>query len=103
MTMTDGLGIRPAMLEIGERLSTYGYFVLLADLYYRFGPYAPMDARVIFSDPAKIKELREMFFPHASPDKILADTGAFLAWLDGQPDVKPGGIATTGYTCSHRR
>jgi len=29
----DGLGIRPAMLEIGERLATYGYFALLPDLF----------------------------------------------------------------------
>lgn len=31
----DGLGIRPAMLEIGARLATHGYFVLLPDLFYR--------------------------------------------------------------------
>lgn len=29
----DGLGIRPAMLEIGERLAANGYFVLLPDLF----------------------------------------------------------------------
>lgn len=31
----DGPGIRPAVLELGERLATYGYFVLLPDLFYR--------------------------------------------------------------------
>jgi carboxymethylenebutenolidase len=39
----DGLGIRPAMLEVGERLATHGYLVLLPDLFYRAGPYEPMD------------------------------------------------------------
>src|SRR5690242_13895358 len=34
----DGIGIRPAMLELGERLATYGWFVLLPDLFYRSGP-----------------------------------------------------------------
>jgi carboxymethylenebutenolidase len=97
LVFMDGLGIRPAILEVGERLSTYGYFVLVPDLFYRFGPYAPMDARAVFTDPAKLKVLRETFFQHATPEKIMADTGAFLAWLDGQPDVKPGGIGTTGY------
>jgi carboxymethylenebutenolidase len=29
----DGLGIRPTMLELGERLATYGYYVLLPDLF----------------------------------------------------------------------
>jgi carboxymethylenebutenolidase len=35
----DGVGIRPAMLEVGERLATHGYLVLLPDLFYRAGPY----------------------------------------------------------------
>ena len=55
----DGLGIRPAMLEIGERLATYGYFVLLPDLFYRSGPYEPMDPRIVFADPDKRKVLME--------------------------------------------
>src|SRR5439155_967892 len=46
LVFMDGIGIRPAMLEVGERLATYGYFVLLPDLYYRSGPYAPMKARL---------------------------------------------------------
>jgi carboxymethylenebutenolidase len=33
----DGVGIRPAMLDLAERLSTYGYFVLLPDYFYRSG------------------------------------------------------------------
>ena len=40
----DGIGIRPAMLEVGERLATQGYFVLLPDLFYRSGRYTPMNA-----------------------------------------------------------
>ena len=32
LVFMDGIGIRPAMLEVGERLATYGYFVLLPDL-----------------------------------------------------------------------
>jgi carboxymethylenebutenolidase len=33
LVFMDGLGIRPAMLEIGERLAAHGYFVLLPDLF----------------------------------------------------------------------
>src|SRR5271166_6819328 len=53
----DGVGIRPAMLELGERLATYGYFVLLPDLFYRSGLYEPMDPHTLFSDPVKRKVL----------------------------------------------
>lgn len=97
LVFMDGVGIRPAMLEIGERLSTHGYFVLLPDLFYRHGPYGPLNAQEIFTNPEKIKWLRETMFPHAQPAKILADTETFLAWLADQRDVKPGPIGTTGY------
>ncbi len=93
----DGLGIRPAMLELGERLATYGYFVLLPDLYYRAGPYEPMNPHAIFSDPEERKVLMEKFFPRATQPLIMSDTHAFIDFIAAQPDVKPGPIGTTGY------
>jgi carboxymethylenebutenolidase len=97
LVFMDGVGIRPAMLELGERLATYGYFVLLPDLFYRSGPYEPMDAHTVFSDPEKRKILMEKYFAPASPANIMSDTRAFLDYLAAQPDVRPGGIGTTGY------
>jgi carboxymethylenebutenolidase len=93
----DGLGIRPAMLEIGERLATQGYYVLLPDLFYRSGPYEPMDPHTVFADPEKRKILMEKFFAPATQANIMSDTRAFLDFLATQPDVKPGGVGTTGY------
>jgi carboxymethylenebutenolidase len=93
----DGVGIRPAMLELGERLATYGYFVLLPDLFYRSGPYAPMDAQKVFSDPEQRKILMEKFMGPATPANVMSDTRAFLDYLAAQADVKPQGIGTTGY------
>jgi carboxymethylenebutenolidase len=93
----DGVGIRPAMLEVGERLATHGYFVLLPDLFYRSGPYAPMDPRTLFSDPEQRKMLLEKFFALATQPNIMADTAAFLDYLAAEPDVRPGGIGVTGY------
>ncbi|HEY6460288.1 MAG TPA: dienelactone hydrolase family protein [Polyangiaceae bacterium] len=93
----DGLGIRPAMLELGERLATFGYFVLLPDLFYRSGPYEPMDPHTVFSDPEKRKVLMEKFFAHATQANIMSDTRAYLDYLASEPDAKRGGIGTTGY------
>ena len=93
----DGVGIRPAMLEVGERLSTSGYFVLLPDLFYRSGAYEPMDPRTLFTDPEKRKTLMEKFFALATPANIMSDTRAFLDYLEAQPDVKRGGVGTVGY------
>ena len=93
----DGLGIRPSLLDVGVRLAKSGYLVLLPDLYYRSGPYAPMDARTVFADPEQRKLLAEKFSSRISPAKIMSDTRAFLDYLASEPDVKPGGIGVTGY------
>src|SRR5271154_4424250 len=73
LVFMDGIGIRPAMLAVGERLAGHGYFVLLPDLYYRSGPYAPMDMTV-FTDPDKRKVLMEKYFSLATPANIMSDT-----------------------------
>jgi len=93
----DGVGIRPAMLELGERLAAYGYFVLLPDLFYRSGPYGPMNARTVFVDPEQRKVLTEKFFSRATLPNVMSDTQAFLDFLASHPDVRPGGVATVGY------
>jgi carboxymethylenebutenolidase len=97
LVFMDGLGIRPAMLEVGERLARGGYFTLLPDLYYRSGPYAPMNPHVIFSDPEQRKTLMEKYFALATPANIMSDTRAFLDFLAVRSEVKPGPIGTTGY------
>ncbi|HET7546000.1 MAG TPA: dienelactone hydrolase family protein [Polyangiaceae bacterium] len=93
----DGLGIRPAMLDLGLRLSKSGYFVLLPDLFYRAGPYEPLDARTVFADPEQRKRLSEKFGSHISQAKVMADTRAFLDYLGSEPDVRAGGVGVTGY------
>lgn len=102
LVFMDGLGIRPAMLALGERLAGHGYFVLLPDLFYRAGPYGPLDPQAVFSDPRRRKVLMETLFPAASSANIMADMPAFLDYLAAQPDVRPGGIGTTGYCMGGR-
>jgi carboxymethylenebutenolidase len=93
----DGVGIRPAMIEIAEKLADRGYFAVLPDLFYRSGPYEPMDPHTVFTDPEQRKRLMEKFFVHASTANLMADTRAVLDYLHAQPSVVAGGIGTTGY------
>ena len=90
LVFMDGIGIRPAMLELGERLATYGYFVLLPDLYYRSGPYAPMNAKTVFTDPAQRRVLTERFMSKATLPALMSDTQAFLEFLASARAVRPG-------------
>ena len=97
LVFMDGIGIRPAMLELGERLASHGYVVLLPDLFYRSGPYEPMNPHTLFSDPEQRKVLMEKFFAFATQENIMSDTAAFLDYLAAEPSVKPGRVGVTGY------
>jgi carboxymethylenebutenolidase len=92
----DGLGIRPVMWEMGQRLADGGYLALLPDLYYRSGPYAPMIPAQVFADP-KLREGLKTFISTLDRDRKVADAGAFLDFLASRPNVKGDRIGCTGY------
>ena len=92
----DGLGIRPAMWEMGQRLADAGYAVLLPDAYYRSGPYEPMNPAEIFANPEARAKLGSRVGSLTRERKIV-DTGAYLAWLAARPEVKHGKYGATGY------
>jgi carboxymethylenebutenolidase len=92
----DGLGIRPVMWEMGERLADGGYLVLLPDLYYRAGSYAPMNPAQVLSDPALRAELMK-FVGSLDRDKKVADAGAFIEFLSARSDVRGARFGATGY------
>lgn len=93
----DGLGIRPALFEMAQRLAEHGYYVALPDLYYRSGPYEPMDARRVFTEPAARQQLMQRFIGKLGQANAMRDLRAVLGFLDGQPDVRPGKLGATGY------
>jgi carboxymethylenebutenolidase len=95
--MMDGLGIRPSMLEMGARLASYGYFVLLPDLFYRLGPYEPVDAKALMGDVEKRTAWFGKYFPSITRKGFVSDMSAFLTFLDGQPRASAAKIGTTGY------
>ncbi len=98
----DGIGIRPALFQMAERLADAGYHVLLPDLFYRSGPYEPMDAKTIFSDPAKRAELFSRFMSRATVANVMRDTRAFLAYLAAERGVRTEKVGTTGYCMGGR-
>ena len=93
----DGLAIRPVLYEMCQEIADAGYLVLLPDLFYRAGPYAPVDAREIFGDPKKGQEFWSKYAGSTNNLKASRDTAAFLAYLDTLPDVSGKKIGITGY------
>lgn len=92
----DGLGIRPVLYDMCERIARDGYVVLLPDMFHRAGPYEPLDPKAVFAMGDVRKALAHLF---ASTDNERAaqDTAAFLSYLDSRPDVLGRKVGTTGY------
>lgn len=92
----DGLGIRPAILDMAERLAMYGYVVLMPDMFYRYGKYEPLVPKDVFATGDVMKAIGHLF---STIDNKRAgeDTAAFLAYLDTRKDILGRKVGTTGY------
>ncbi|MEZ0134736.1 MULTISPECIES: dienelactone hydrolase family protein [Novosphingobium] len=98
----DGPGIRPAIREMADRLAASGYAVLLPDLFYRAGPYAPVDPKIVFTDPALRAAHRQNYMTTATPGNVMADTAAVIAAIDCLPETANGAIGVVGYCMGGR-
>jgi carboxymethylenebutenolidase len=92
----DGLGIRQTLLDMGQRLADAGYVVVLPDLYYRAGPYAPLDPKAVFASN-DVRGAIGHLYSTTGNRPAARDTEAFLALIDSRKDVKGTKIGTTGY------
>jgi carboxymethylenebutenolidase len=92
----DGLGIRPVLQEMAQRIADAGFVVLLPDLFYRAGSYEPLDPKAVFASGNPREALGSLM---ASTDNQRAsqDAAAFLAYLDSRDDVAGTKVGTTGY------
>ena len=92
----DGLGIRPTIFEMAQRLAEHGFVVLVPDMFYRVGPYEPMNPKEVFASGDVMGSIGHLF---SSTDNRRAgqDTEAFLAYLDTRDDVAGSKVGTTGY------
>jgi carboxymethylenebutenolidase len=96
----DAGGRRETISAMADRLAELGYTVLLPDVYYR-SEWAPFDLATVFSDPDERKRLFETMGT-LTPERIVKDTGAFLDFLAGRPEVSGTGVGTTGYCMGGR-
>jgi carboxymethylenebutenolidase len=93
----DGIGPRPALFEMAERIAEHDYFVLLPDMFYRAGPYEAVDPKQLFTDPELLETWRAKFMSTTTPDGAMRDTESFLAFLATHPDVLQPHLGTVGY------
>src|SRR5260370_4217770 len=65
----DGIGIRPELRAMAQRLASNGYFVLLPNMYYRTGDYPPLDVATMLTDETHRNRMRAPVpaWPTAAP------------------------------------
>jgi carboxymethylenebutenolidase len=86
---------------MGDRLASMGYVSLVPDIYYRAGEWAPFNVATLFTDKqerARLSSLMSLL----TNDRIIADSGAYSAFLLARPEVTGSAIGTTGYCLGGR-
>jgi carboxymethylenebutenolidase len=97
----DAAGLRETKRVMADRLAGMGYVVLVPDVYYRAGEWTPFDVTTLFSDPAERARMAG-YASSLTPDRIAADTGAYLGFLLARPEVAGSAAGTTGYCMGGR-
>ncbi|BBX66364.1 hypothetical protein MSAS_55380 [Mycobacterium saskatchewanense] len=97
----DAGGVRDTFDEMAAKLAGFGYAVLLPDVYYRSGDWAPFDMATVFGDPQERKRLFGMI-GSVTPDRMAADARAFFDYLSNRPEVSGDRFGVCGYCMGGR-
>jgi carboxymethylenebutenolidase len=96
----DAFGLRPATREMGKRLASDGYAVLVPNPFYRVrkAPQFETARNFDFGDPAQRAVLTPLLESVKAAGAAERDAVALVDWLDAQPEVdRAKGIGVHGY------
>jgi carboxymethylenebutenolidase len=93
----DILGLRPAMRDMGRRLASSGYVVLVVNPFYRSAKAPVMPAGASFGDPATRTALLAMRAAMGGDEGAFADAKAYVAFLDRMPQTSNAKVGVQGY------
>ncbi len=91
----DAGGIRPGLIDMGQRLADAGYLVLLPDLFYRYGSYGPFVPKLVFA--GDFRAVLGPLMATTSNLKAAQDTGALLGYIDTRHDVAGSQVGAVGF------
>lgn len=90
----DAFGVRPALFEMARKLSNQGFYVLLPNLYYRYGVYEPFDVPTAFSlERERIMGMMQSL----TPAIVTRDFGSILGFIEEQTGAKSEKLGVVGY------
>ena len=86
---------------MATRLAGLGYAVLVPDVYYRSGAWAPFDMAGVFEDPGERRRLFAMM-KAITAEVMAADAIRFFDYLAARPEVSGQRFGTCGYCMGGR-
>lgn len=93
----DGFGLRQAHVDMGKRLATEGYAVLVINPFYR-ARRAPVHPPGFDFNKPEDREQGLKLIAMLDHDAVLRDASSFVAFLDAQPEVdSKAKIGAVGY------
>ncbi|TPG15323.1 dienelactone hydrolase family protein [Sphingomonas oligophenolica] len=93
----DIMGLRPAFMQMADRLAQSGYAVLCVNQFYRSTKAPFLQPGESYDQPAVREKIAPMV-KALSPDGTVRDAKVFTAFIDAQPQTDhKKGLATTGY------
>jgi carboxymethylenebutenolidase len=97
----DAGGARPTFRAMADKLAGYGYAVLVPDVYFRDGDWAPFNMTTVFEDAAERGRLFAMI-AKVTPAIMASDAAAYFDYLSARPEVCGDSFGTTGYCMGGR-
>ncbi|WP_285729211.1 dienelactone hydrolase family protein [Nocardiopsis sp. ATB16-24] len=101
----DAIGLRPQLERIADRIASWGYIVLVPNVFYRHGRAADLGPKVDLREPGA----RQKFFPTVAPliaghtpEEAARDLEAYSSTLLGLPGVARAPFGVTGYCMGGR-
>ncbi|MEO8844057.1 MAG: dienelactone hydrolase family protein [Kofleriaceae bacterium] len=80
--LIDGIGMRPAIVDVAAKIAAKGYRVVAPDLFYRLGTYEAPDPKTLFSDPELGKAWWGRVVPIMTAANVTKDLTAYLDFLN---------------------
>jgi len=99
LMLMDAPGIREELRDMARRLASIGFYVVLPNLYYRAGRDTMFGPGVLDQGNPERDRMRAIRTRMTIPP-VMSDVASMLAFLDAQPEVKPGGVGVHGYCMS---
>lgn len=95
----DAFGVRPVLREMARELAAHGYYVLVPNIYYRYGPAPVIELPEHIGEEVRsavMGRLMPLIEAHTT-ERVLHDADAYLRFLTAQPEASAGPVAAIGY------